>query len=104
MLGEFASHRPTMLIVRWTDLWMLAGSAMRMAIPVQLNESPSESILIGSDGQSLTRMWQNGHATLYWLVRMSCYRQPGTHWSKPAAIGLGGQLIPLTDCVSREAD
>jgi hypothetical protein len=30
------------LTVRWTDLWMLSGSAMRLAIPTRLNESSSE--------------------------------------------------------------
>lgn len=29
------------LRVRWTDLWMLSGSAMRLAIPTRLNESSS---------------------------------------------------------------
>lgn len=36
-----ARSRPG-LTDRWTDLWMLSGSAMRLAIPTRLNESSSE--------------------------------------------------------------
>jgi hypothetical protein len=29
---------------RWTDLWMMSGSAMRLAVPTRLNESSSQFI------------------------------------------------------------
>lgn len=77
----------------WTDLWMLSGSAMRLAIPVRLNESSSKlSQLFVQQNSSLTL--QRSLTIPCWPVKMSYWSQLGMRSSRRVATAPGGEGSP----------